>query len=91
MTSLRALSILRQVEDHIYKLPKCNLQHSSFFSDLFGPPKVEGVDNKVTGQSNSRKSLIGVCGEGESDQNPIILRGITKDTFDSFLRVLYPT
>jgi hypothetical protein len=66
---------------------------------MFGPPKGEftftvpqdggspGVESVDPG---GRKGQIGLCGEGESDKNPIVLEGIKKDAFDALLKVLYP-
>jgi hypothetical protein len=30
-------------------------------------------------------------GEGESDDNPIVLEGIRKEAFDAFLEIVYPS
>jgi hypothetical protein len=67
---------------------------------MFGPPKGEfsftvpkdgGSSNEESTDPGGRKGQIGLCGEGESDKNPIVLEGIKKGAFDALLEVLYPT
>jgi hypothetical protein len=60
---------------------------------MFGPPKGEFTFTvpKGGGKEPVDPGQIGLCGEGESDKNPIVLEGIKKDAFDALLKVLYPT
>ena len=42
-------------------------------------------------EESTGASQIGLNGEGESDENPIVLQGISKEAFDSFLEIVYPS
>jgi hypothetical protein len=57
----------------------------------FTVPRASGSPGEETVELGGRKGQIGLCGEGESDKNPIVLEGIKKDAFDALLKVLYPT
>ena len=64
---------------------------------MLGPPKSKseyvsrGRKNNESSQLNEpTEPHFDLNGEGESDENPIVLEGIKKDDFDSLLEVLYP-
>jgi hypothetical protein len=56
----------------------------------FAVPKNDWSPIRGLVGSGETKGQIGLCGEGESDKNPVVLEGIKKDAFDAFLKVLYP-
>jgi hypothetical protein len=77
-----------KVDNYVYKLPDRNLQNSVFFSGMFGTP-LRNVQTREI-MLSSEQGLLGINGGGESDENPIILKGIAKEAFDALLLV-FPT
>ncbi|KAJ7656478.1 hypothetical protein DFH06DRAFT_1199690 [Mycena polygramma] len=67
-------SITFKVEDGIFKVPRYHFEHSS----------------EIFATTFTLPSVDAVQGEGQSDENPFILEGISRVDFERLLKVLYP-
>ncbi|KAJ7250484.1 hypothetical protein B0H12DRAFT_662849 [Mycena haematopus] len=67
-------SITFQVEDCIFNVPRYHFEHTS----------------EIFASMLTLPAGDGVQAEGQSDQNPIVLEGISKVDFRALLKVLYP-
>ncbi|PPQ65566.1 hypothetical protein CVT24_010828 [Panaeolus cyanescens] len=73
-------NVILKVEDTLFCVPLKRLAiPGSFFETLFSLPQ---------GQDSTTRNAQAV--EGDSEENPIVLAGIPKDTFRDLLGILYP-
>ncbi|KAJ6481256.1 hypothetical protein C8R47DRAFT_1135174 [Mycena vitilis] len=63
-----------QVEDGIFKVPRYHFEHSS----------------EIFATTFTLPAIDAVQAEGQSDENPFILEGISRVDFERLLKVLYP-
>ncbi|KAF7309198.1 BTB domain-containing protein [Mycena kentingensis (nom. inval.)] len=71
------VNVTLQVENTLFQIPKsCLQQYSEIFAHLFEVPQLEAKGGSTI--------------QGQSDENPIRLEGVTVVEFESLLKVIFP-
>ncbi|KAF7309190.1 hypothetical protein MKEN_01121600 [Mycena kentingensis (nom. inval.)] len=72
------VNVTLQVQNTLFQIPKsCLQQNSEIFAHMFEIPQPEAGDGSTI--------------QGQSDENPILLEGVSAADFKSLIKVLFPT